>query len=159
MRCKVVFALLLLLFVGSLTREMRGDDLDFLRYQMKHILEVVSKDVEKNYYDPALHGLEWKSKVAEARAKIDKAKTQSDMITAIFVLLFQLQDSHTVFLPPGRVTKPLFGFEAKAYGEKIYVYEVKKGGAAAAAGLKIGDQIATLNGFTADRNSFDNMML
>jgi C-terminal peptidase prc len=159
MRRIIAVSLVLFFLVSFVAREARADNLDFQRAQMKHILEVVAKDVEKNYYDPALRGLEWKAMVAEARTKIEKAQTPSDMVTAIFVLLFKLQDSHTVFLPPGRVNKPIFGFEAKAYGDKIYVSEIKKGSAAAEAGLQLGDQIATVNGFNANRDSFDTMML
>jgi len=126
---------------------------------MKIILDTVAHDVEKNYYDPSMHGLDWKQLVATTRASIDKAQTPSEMLTAIFALLFQLQDSHTIFLPPGRINTPVFGFEAKVFGNGVYVYKLRKGGAAEAAGLKLGDRLLTVNGFNAVRASFDNMML
>jgi carboxyl-terminal processing protease len=134
-------------------------DLGNERGRMKHILDTVARDVEKNYYDPNLHGLEWKALVAEARAKIDKAQSAGEMITAIVAVLNKLNDSHTVFLPPGRVNKTLFGFDAKAFGENVYVYEVEKGGAAEGAGLKRGDQILSVNGFNALRENIETIML
>jgi carboxyl-terminal processing protease len=52
-----------------------------------------------------------------------------------------------------------FGFQAKAYGEEIRVYKVEKKGAAEAAGLQVGDRILDINGFTAERATYDTMML
>lgn len=151
--------LLLLCLLTLLPSLAAAADLGFERARMKDVLATVVHDVEKHYYDPAFHGLQWKALVQQARDRIDKAQSAGEMITAIFILLNQLQDSHTVFLPPGRVAKPLFGFEAKAYGDKIYVYEVEKDGAAEKAGLKRGDQVLTINGFNARRADFDTMML
>ena len=61
------------------------------RDRMKDILGVVSKEIEKNYFDPQLKGLDWKGLTAQAREKIDKAATVSDMVTAIFVLVDKLR--------------------------------------------------------------------
>jgi len=129
------------------------------RDRMKDILSVVSKEIEKNYFDPQLKGLDWKGLTAQAREKIDKAGTISDMVTAIFALVDKLQDSHTIFLPPGRVARIKFGFNAKDYGDEIRVYEVKKNSAAEAAGLQPGDRITSLNGYKAERATWQKMML
>src|SRR6266478_4335322 len=67
------------------------------RDRMKDILSVVSKEIEKNYFDPQLKGLDWKGLTAQAKEKIEKAGTVSDMVTAIFALVDKLQDSHTIF--------------------------------------------------------------
>jgi carboxyl-terminal processing protease len=129
------------------------------RDRMKDILNVVSKEIEKSYFDPQLKGLDWKGLTAQAKERIDKAASVSDMLTAIFALVDKLQDSHTVFLPPGRVARIKFGFNAKAYGDEIRVYEVKKNSAADVAGLQPGDRITLVNGFRVERESWQKMML
>jgi C-terminal processing protease CtpA/Prc len=129
------------------------------RGRFKAMLNIVSDHVEKNFYDPGFKGVNWQAAVEEARAKIESAQTVSDMATAIFTLTNKLQDSHTVFLPPERVEKPLFGFNAKAVGNEIYIYEITKKGAAERAGLKMGDRLITVNGYNALRENFDLMML
>ena len=43
-------------------------------------------------------------------------------------------ENDTLFLPPGRVNKPMFGFNAKAFGDVVMIYEVVKKGAAEKAG-------------------------
>ena len=134
-------------------------NIGFERSRTKSMLDQVSREIEKNFYDPSLRGLEWSSLVARARQKIEQAQSVNQMFTAIFALVDKLQDSHTKFLPPQRTAKIRFGFEAKPFGEEIRIHELKKGGAAAAAGLQLGDRILSVNGFNAERSSFDLMML
>jgi carboxyl-terminal processing protease len=137
----------------------RAQDLNFDRSRVKAMLSIVSSHVEKNFYDPNLKGLEWKALIEDAKRKIDSAQNRGDMFTAVFSVLNKLDDSHTIFLPPGRVSKPHFGFEAKAFGDRILVHELKKDGAAAKAGLQLGDELIAVNGYNAQRDSFDVMML
>jgi C-terminal peptidase prc len=136
-----------------------GADLNFEKSRAKLILNEVSKDIENNYFDATFGGKNWKGMVAEAQQKIDAAQSTSDIYTAIFMMVNQLGNSHTMFMAPGRIVDINFGFNAKAYGDKIYIYEVKKKGPAEAAGLKAGDQVIGVNGFSAARDSYDLMML
>jgi carboxyl-terminal processing protease len=123
------------------------------------MLNVISEDIEKEFYDPQFKGLKWEALIEDARARIDKAQNVGEMVTAVFYVVNRLDDSHTMFFPPERTSKPLFGFEAKAIGQDVYVYEIKKKGAAEKAGLKAGDKILTVNGFNALRENWDLMMI
>jgi len=134
-------------------------DLNFEKGRARLILDDVSKDIDKNYFDPTFGGMDWKAMVAETRQKIDAAQNTNQIYTAIFALVNKLGNSHTMFMAPGRIVDISFGFNAKAYGDRIYIYEIKKKSSAEAAGLKEGDQILSVNGFNAVRDSFDLMML
>ena len=125
---------------------------------MQRILKEVSETVEKNFYDPKMNGVDWKAGVETARQRIDKADHLGEMIAAINGLLARLNDSHTVFFPPGRTEHPLFGFDAKPFGEEILVYDVMAHGPAADAGLQIGDRIIGINDFKATRGNVDIIM-
>ena len=70
-----------------------------------------------------------------------------------------LNDSHTHFFPPGQITKVKFGFEAIPIGKEIYISKVKAKGAAARAGLKVGDQVLRMNGLAPSRKNLGLMML
>lgn len=131
----------------------------FERERMKAVLDTVSRQVERNFYDETLRGLDWKAKVAEARQRIEQSTMAGEMITAIFALLYQLNDSHTVFIPPARRAKIRFGFNAKAYGDCVMVYEVLERSAAARAGLLPGDRIISINGYSTERDGFDLLMV
>ena len=143
----------------SLSTQAFSDALADEKARAKQILKIVSKDIEKNYYDPNLKGLNWAELNAQAGEMIDKAQSVGQIYTTIFGLVDRLNDSHTMFLSPGHVSVPQFGFEAKAYGNEIYVTKIKEKGQAEGAGLQLGDRIVLVNGFDAERQSFDKMML
>jgi carboxyl-terminal processing protease len=151
----LVAGLVLLFSCSSSNAQVSGFD----RARMRTMLNTVSSDIQKNFYDPQLKGLDWKKLTDEARQRIDNAKSMSEMITAIFILTNKIDDSHTMFLPPGRVATPSFGFDAKPFGDEVRVYAVSQKGPAGLAGLKPGDRLLNVNGFRVERSTFDLMML
>src|SRR5690348_10991616 len=72
------------------------------RGRMEDIMDVVAKDIEKHFYDPRLKGVDWKAITERARQRIRQADHLGDMLGAISSVPYQLNDSHTVFIPPGR---------------------------------------------------------
>jgi len=136
-----------------------AQDLELDRGRAHDMLRFVAEDVEKNFYDPNLNGLDWKSLVSHAQEHIDKAKSRSEMYAAIFFVLSRLQDSHTFFIPPTRAAEAQFGFEAMPFGDEIRVYKLDKDGVADKAGLKVGDRLVGINKFRAERKTWDVMML
>src|SRR5438445_4077274 len=136
-----------------------ADELGNERYRMKSIAKTVSDEIEKRYYDPNLKGLNWKGLLEETKQKIDNAKNVPEMLTAIYVMVDKLKDSHTHFLPPSVNVKLKYGFEAKPIGDDIRIYRVRPNLPAETAGLKIGDKIIGMNGHKAERYSFDDMLL
>jgi C-terminal processing protease CtpA/Prc len=156
-RCAQPLLMLALLLVASY--RMSGQSLDLDRGRAQDMLKVVAADIEKNFYDPTLKGLDWKGLVAQARERIKRANSPGETFTAIFALVDRLQDSHTLFIPPQRSSRILFGFDAKPFGDEIRIYKLKDDGAAKKAGLRLGDRIVAVNGFAAERRSFDRMMV
>lgn len=124
---------------------------------MEGILDIVAKDIQKNFYDSSLKGLDWTAVTDRARQRIRQADHLGDMIAAIASVPFQLRDSHTYFIPPGRSVSVDYGFEAEPMANDILVYKVKKDGPAAKAGLQLGDRIVGLDGFAAKRENFFEM--
>ena len=125
----------------------------------KDIAKMVAADIQKNFYDANLRGVDWSGLLQETLARIDKAQSVGEIYTSIYSMVSQLGDSHTRFFPPPRTgALPLFGFEARPYAEAVLVTKLKKGGAAEAAGIELGDRIVAINQFGAERNSFDTMM-
>ncbi len=71
-----------------------ADGLGLDRANCKQMLKNVTSDVQKNFYDEKLKGLDWNAVVEEAKTKIDKANNIGDMLAAIYVALDKLHDSH-----------------------------------------------------------------
>ena len=71
LRVAQLFALLLCSLITRAQQTQQISSLD--RDRARAMLENISNDVRKHYYDPKFHGLDWDFKVKETREKIDKA--------------------------------------------------------------------------------------
>jgi carboxyl-terminal processing protease len=121
------------------------------------MLDVVASDVRKDYYDPKLHGLDWDAKVRQAKEEIDKAPTLEAAYLQIAAVLEALNDSHTYFMSPGFTLKYDYGWRFQMVGNRCYVTHVRPGSDAEAKGIKPGDQVLTLNGFSPARETLWKM--
>lgn len=128
------------------------------RRRAEQVLNLVSKDVRDNYYDDSLKGLDWPFLTEQARQRIRTAEGLGQMNGAISGLLYQLHDSHTVFVPQKRKIKAEYGFKAQPFGNDIFVYQIDKDGPAAKAGLQLGDQIVGMNNLNAVRGTYFDMV-
>jgi C-terminal processing protease CtpA/Prc len=130
---------------------------DFDREYAKAMLKQISSDVRKHYYDPRLHGLEWDSSVREMEQLIDRAETTDDALSQVAALLDSLKDSHTFFLPPQRPYHLDYGWRAQMIGDHCYIVRVRPGSDADAKGVKRGDEVLAINGYTPVRNNFSKL--
>lgn len=122
------------------------------------MLHDVSSDVRRNYYDPKMHGLDWDALVRRAKENIDKAPEMSDANAQIAGLLESLNDSHTRFFPPRYDRTVDYGWKFQIVGNNAFVTEVDAKSDAASKGMRVGDQLLTLNGFTVDRASASGLL-
>ena len=148
-----VILLLVLLLGGFSWAGSKGE-----QHRMEQILNLVSRDVRENFYDPTLKGLDWAALTEQARQRIENADEVGQMSGAISALVYALHDSHTVFIPPKRKFRAEYGFEAKPFADSILVYDIDKDGPAAKAGLQLGDQIVGVNHLNATPSSYFDMM-
>lgn len=143
-------------FAATIAVVHAGDD-KFERGRMEDVMDVITKDIQKNFYDPNLKGADWKAITEKARQRIRQSDRLGDMIAAISSVPYQLYDSHTYFIPPGRSARVDYGFEAEPFANDILVYKIRKGGPALPAGLKLGDKIVSMDGFATKRDNFFEM--
>jgi C-terminal processing protease CtpA/Prc len=115
------------------------------------MLENVSKDIRKYYYDPQLHGVDWEAEVAAAKSSIKTATSASMALAQITAVLDTLNDSHTFFIPPLRTTRHDYGFRTAMIGARCYVTQVRPGSDAEAKGVKPGDEVAAIEGLLPSR--------
>lgn len=124
----------------------------------KDMLTNVTKDIEKYYYDPDLHGIDMDARVKAAKDKIDNARSLGEAFGIIAQVLLDLNDSHTKFFPPSRAVKFEYGWKVGMIGEKCFVTSVKPGSDAAKKGLRTGDEVLSLNGFPPSRKELWKMI-
>jgi carboxyl-terminal processing protease len=129
----------------------------FDRDRAQGMLRIVADDVRKHYYDPKLHGVDWDAKVAETKQKIEKAPSLNMALSNIAALLDTLNDSHTFFLPPQHAYWHDYGFQYQMIGSRCYVTRVRPKSDAETKGVKPGDEILSLNGYSPDRTNLWKM--
>lgn len=126
---------------------------DFDRERGRIMLRSIKEDLKKNYYDPTFRGMDVEARFKEADEKMRQAGSLGQIMGIIGQVLSELNDSHTYFLPPGRVDRTEYGWHMQIIGEKSYVAAVKPGSDAEAKGLKEGDEVISLDGYTPDRSN------
>lgn len=124
------------------------------RGRAKDMLKAIAADVRKHYYDPKLHGLDWESKVREAKQKIDQVDSFNGALSEIAALLDALNDSHTFFLPPQHAYRHDYGWQAQMIGDRCFVIRVRPGADAEGKGVKPGDEVLAVNGFRPTKENF-----
>jgi hypothetical protein len=92
--------LIALALLTTVTEQSAGQSVQ--RGEWEDILKLVSADVQKNFYDPGMKGLDWSGLTDETRQRIRASGNIGQMILAVSSLVDRLQDSHTYFIPPGQ---------------------------------------------------------
>jgi carboxyl-terminal processing protease len=154
---KFAYAAELIVMVTLVTTQLCSQISSFDRGRAEEILQVISSDVRRHYYDPKFHGVDFDAKVAEAKQKVDESKSFNMAMSHIAAALDSLNDSHTFFLPPQHSYRHSYGLLYQMVGDRCFVTQVRPGSDAADKGVKPGDEILTLNGYTPTRNTMWKM--
>ena len=129
----------------------------FDRDSAEVMLDAAKDDLKKNYYDPALRGIDIETKFKDAKERIKQATTRDQLIITVAQTLLDFNDSHTFFIPPSRAAKVEYGWEMQMIGEGAFVTGVKPKTDAEAKGLKPGDLIVLVDGYPPSRENMWKM--
>jgi len=143
--------LLVLCLVPSLVSAQKFDNQDRERY--RDALRLIAADVRKYYYDPKMQGFDFDGRVREADEKLKKSEGLAQSLNIIAWTLDGLNDSHTRFAPPGRVTRQDYGWRMAMIGARCYVTQVQPQSDAEAKGLRPGDEIVSINKVAPTRDT------
>ena len=147
------FLLLGILFHTLLYSGFAQSRLPVNRYRGEEMLQAVKYDLERNYYDPSFRGMNLDLRFKAALQKIKRAESNGSIYAIIAQLLSELNDSHTVFLPPSWRLKVDYGFRLKTIGERCFVVSVSSDSDAALKGIVPGDEIVSIDGFAPSRDN------
>lgn len=146
----ISFFLLVLALAWSQQQQMSS----FERSRALDILQTIASDVRKHYYDPKFHGVDFDTKIAQAKEEIQKTGSFNMAMSHIAAALDTLNDSHTFFLPPQHAYRHDYGFQYQMFGNQCFVTRVRPKSNAETKGIKPGDEIVTLNGYNVNRDSY-----
>src|SRR5687767_11305918 len=91
------------------------------------MLDQLYADLRTNYYDSTFAGVDMAERLRIAHARIDSSATRQHMFGVIAQFLFDLNDSHTMFIPPGIAADVEYGWRWQIIGDSTYVTAVKPG--------------------------------
>ncbi len=146
----VIYAVAIAL-LATLTWPQQISKLD--RESAQTMLQAVATEVRKHYYDPKFHGVDWDATVAQTKQKIEKAQSLGMALPHSAAALATLDDSHTFFLPPERYYRYGYGIKYQIIGERCFITQVRPRSDAESKGVKIGDEILTINGNKPTRDT------
>ncbi|HTI38067.1 MAG TPA: S41 family peptidase [Vicinamibacterales bacterium] len=147
----VTSALALLLSVSTLHGQNQHAFSGYDRGLSLAMLKQEKQDLRDNYYDPGFRGLDIDKVFAEVEAKVRAATTTAEAITILAEPLLRLNDSHTRFYPPERLTRTRYGWAPQIIGDVPFVTWVDSSSDAARKGLARGDRIINWNRFEPTR--------
>jgi hypothetical protein len=111
------------------------------RGQARQMLRTIRDAVQKDYYDPAYHGLDVAEHFKAAETKIETVESMGRAYAVIAQAMIDLGDSHTYFLPPQVPAQFEYGWQMAIVGDRCLVLGVKPGSDAETKGLRAGDRI------------------
>jgi len=123
------------------------------RERTEIILKEISGDIHKYYYDPKFHGVDWDTRIRQAKQAIDESPSIDLALARIADAIDSLNDSHTFMLPPLRTVRPDYGFDYQMLGNRCFVTRVRPHSDAEMKGMKPGDEVLSIDGFEPTRES------
>ena len=151
LRLRVLFASFVLLLPIPIAYAQKLESKDRQRGQI--MLDRIKDELKKNYYDPNFRGMNLDVRFQTASDKIKEAQSVGQVFGIIAQVLIELDDTHTFFLPPGRVTDTDYGWTMMMVGDHCYVSSVDEGSDAEAKGVKPGDEVLQVSGWSVDRKT------
>jgi C-terminal processing protease CtpA/Prc len=148
MHRRTILTAALLLAVGVLHASQLSS---FDRGNSLSMLKQIKEDLTKNYYDPTFRGMDVAKTFSDASDRIKAAKNVGEASAILADTLLRLDDSHTKFYPPERLTRVDYGWTAGMIGDVPFVTWVKKGSDAERKGMAVGDRVLTWNRFEPSR--------
>ncbi|HVG35855.1 MAG TPA: S41 family peptidase [Pyrinomonadaceae bacterium] len=148
---------LLITMAGALCSTAHAQSARLERERGRVMLNSIKAEIKSNYYDPTFHGIDIDARFKEADEKIKTATSISQIFGIIAQAVVDLDDSHTLFLPPERASRTEYGWQVQMIGAKCYIIAVQPGSDAEAKGLKPGDQVLSLNGYEPTRDDLWKM--
>lgn len=153
---KRVLPLLACLITVSLAAQQPGPaaPASFTKYERAAtvaMLKQVKADLKEFYYDPSFRGMDVEKTFSDADERLKGATSLNQAIGTIAEVLMRLDDSHTVFLPPDRKLRVLYGWQCAMVGDAPYVVGVARESDAEKQGLQVGDRVLAWNQYAPTR--------
>lgn len=147
-------ATLLVLLMPPVSLTASAQSLDKHQRELARLmLRAMKNDIKEHYYDPTFRGIDLEAHFKAAEAKIEQVGSMGQAMGVIAQAMVDFKDSHLFFTPPSRVNDVEYGWRLHAVGDRCFVAAVRPGSDAEAKGLKVGDEVLSIDGFLPVREN------
>ncbi len=151
-QCLLALVITLSLNLG-LSLVAQGQTMGLQRERGRNMLKAIKSEIKKNYYDPKYRGIDLDKLFLEADEMVKKAESPGQIFGIIALTVMNLDDSHTVFIPPSWSVRVEYGWQMQLFGDECRVMAVKPGSDAEAQGVKPGDLVLQVEGVRPTRDT------
>ena len=117
------------------------------------MLRQIKADLKAHYYDTSFRGMDVDAVFTEAESRLRVSASHVETSTILADVLMRLNDSHTMYYPPERVTRVDYGWTPGMIGDEPFVRAVTAGSDAEKKGLRVGDRILFWNRYEPSRGN------
>jgi C-terminal processing protease CtpA/Prc len=111
------------------------------------MLEQVKNDIRKYYYDGNFRGIDLEENHKKTQELIRNASSFNEMMGYITRFCYLFEDSHLGFSPPRKRLKVDYGLNLLSIDGKAFVTDIKTDADAFQKGVRVGDQVYSIEGF------------
>jgi C-terminal processing protease CtpA/Prc len=130
--------------VFALAQQESPLDAKINRQRGLEMLADIQRTLTEQYYDPSFHGIDLNGRFRIAKERIKDLQTNAQIFRVIAQVVLDLNDSHTIFIPPSHYNRMEYGFSLQMVGDVCHIVNVKHGSDAEAQGLKDGDVVISV---------------
>ena len=123
------------------------------RQRGQAMLSEIKEKLKEEYYDPTFHGIDIDERFRAAQERIKRLQTNSQIFRVIAQAVLDLNDSHTIFIPPSHFNRTEYGFSMQMVGNVCHIVNVKHGSDAESQGLKDGDVVLAVGNVVPTRDT------
>jgi C-terminal processing protease CtpA/Prc len=136
------------LLLGSAWAQMMPDkspeDAKVNRQRGMDMLSEIKNKLKDQYYDPTFHGMNIDERFRAAQEQIKRVDTNGQIFRIIAQAVLDLDDSHTIFIPPSHYHHTEYGFSLQMVGNVCHIFNVKHGSDAELQGVRDGDVVVNV---------------
>jgi len=138
---------------AQITQQEAPEDAKINRQRELAMLSEIKEALKEHYYDPTFHGINIDDRFRTAQERIKGLDSNAQIFRVIAQAVLDLEDSHTIFIPPSHYNRTEYGFSFQMVGNVCHIVNVKHGIDAEAQGLKDGDVVASVANIIPTRNT------
>jgi C-terminal processing protease CtpA/Prc len=150
------FAIVFYLLLGTAVAPAQQEsplDAKINRQRGLEMLVDIQRALTEQYYDPSFHGIDLNERFRIAKERIKELQTNAQIFRVIAQAVLDLNDSHTIFIPPSHYNRMEYGFSLQMVGNVCHVVNVKHGSDAETQGLKDGDVVTSVANILPTRDT------